>query len=87
MIELTMKNNRLLVKKVELKDVDDVVIYTNDQKHKSYIGEIVSHCNDDGYEIGDKIIFSEFAGEEVTVDGKKFIILDSENVWGSVKCL
>jgi co-chaperonin GroES (HSP10) len=83
-MNLEMKNGRLLVKRVDEQKKEDLVIYTNEQKHKSYTGEIVAHCVEDGFEIGDKIIFSEFAGEEMVVDGKKYIVLDGENVVAKV---
>ena len=67
---LEMKNGKLLLKKISDKVVDGGVIYTDSQKHKSFEGEIMSTSGDCGYEIGEHVIFSEFAGEDVWIDGK-----------------
>jgi co-chaperonin GroES (HSP10) len=39
----------------------------------------------DGYEVGDKVIYSQYAGEDVVIDNEKFVIIDSENIWGKRK--
>jgi chaperonin GroES len=82
---LKMKNGKLLLLKIEKEVVEkDGVIYTNEQKHKSTEGIVVGVPEDSGYKEGDHLIFSEFAGEEVWVDGKKHLIIDCENVWAIV---
>ena len=79
---LKMKNDKLLLAIIKQKDVSkDGVIYTESQRHRSFKGEVIATSDDCGYEVGDIVVFSEFAGEEVSVDGKKCLIIDSENVW------
>ena len=78
-----MRNGKLLLRQIKQEDVSkDGVIYTDSQKHKSFKGEIMATDEDSGYEISDVVIFSEFAGEEVHIDDKAYLIVDSENIWG-----
>lgn len=80
---MRMKNKKLLLERIDDTDEVDGVIYTEDQRHKSFKGKIVAIDEEDcGYEIGDVVIFSEFAGEEVFIEDKKYLIIDSESVWG-----
>lgn len=79
---MKMKNKKLLLERIEDTQEVDGVIYTEDQRHKSFKGRIVAIDEEEcGYEIGDIAVFSEFAGEEVFIDKKKYLIIDSENVW------
>jgi len=82
---MKMKNKKLLLTKIEQGEEIDGVIYTEDQRHKSFKGEIVGIDEDSsGYEIGDIVVFSEFSGEEVFIDKAKYLIIDEENVWAVI---
>ena len=82
-MKIRMKNDKLLLELIKQEDVSkDGVIYTESQRHKSFKGKIIATDDDSGYELGDVVIFSEYAGENVHVDGKDCLIIDSENIWG-----
>lgn len=78
---LIMKNKKLLLKQIDDTEEKDGLIYTHDQKHKNFSGVILATANESEYKINTTVIFSEFSGEEVWVDGKKNIIIDEENIW------
>lgn len=79
---LKMKNQKLLIKLKEVETEKNGVIYTNNQNQKSFEGVIVAIGDmESGYDIGDVVVFSEFSGEDVWVDGHKYRIIEEENVW------
>lgn len=79
---LKMKNSKLLVQRIKAEtEAIDGVYYTESNMHKSFKGLVIATDDDCGYEVGDKVIYSEFAGEEVSIDNKEFTIIASENVW------
>jgi co-chaperonin GroES (HSP10) len=73
-----MKNNKILVEKIEYKK-DDLLVYTDDQKHKSFEARVVYGNSE--YPPGTNILFSQYEGSEVYVEKKKYIILDAESIW------
>jgi len=86
-MDLEMKNGRLLLRPIKQEKKQDILVYTNDQCHKSYEAEVMATGELDGYEVGDKVIYSQYAGEDVVIDNEKFVIIDSENIWGKRKGL
>jgi len=78
---LRMKNGYLLIKKIEGKTENDGLIYTKEQGAQSWEGTVIATCNETEYPIGATIVFYEKAGDEVIIDHKKYIMLESENVW------
>lgn len=80
---MQMKNGKLLIDLLKQEDVSkDGVIYTESQRHKSFKGAVAATDDKSGYELGDVVVFSEFAGENIHIDGKEHLIIDSEDVWG-----
>jgi chaperonin GroES len=77
-----MVNNKLLVRQIkeDLKETDGV-IYTSDQQHKSFKGEIISVDSSSTFKNGDMVYFSEFAGEKVSFEAEDYLIIDAENVF------
>lgn len=77
---LEMKNSNVLIKKIE-KESDGLLVYTDDQKQRSYEGEIKATKKDSEFNIGDIVLFSEFSGEQVYVDGCDYLLMNEEDIW------
>jgi chaperonin GroES len=85
--------DRVLVKRLEeeTKTAGGIIIPDN-HKEKPARGEVVStgtgYRNNDGstrsleVKAGDQILFSKYAGTEVKVDGKEFIIMKEDDILG-----
>jgi len=79
---LRMKNKYLLLKKIQGEKAKDGLIYTPDQGAQSWEGEVVATCDQSEYPIGATVVFYEKAGDDVIINHQKYIMLESENVWG-----
>jgi len=78
--------NRVLVKRVEeaTTTVSGIIIPDN-AKEKPSRGEVVSVSKDvEVLKISDQVLFGKFAGNEVTLDGGKYIVLDVEDIFGII---
>jgi chaperonin GroES len=85
---LKMRNHKVLVRKIEPKmETEDGLIFTQDQCMNTTEGVIVAvppMTNEMfEYKVGDVVLFSQFAGENLYVDGQKLIIIDSENIFAT----
>jgi len=88
--------DRVLVKRFEeeTKTAGGIIIPDN-HKEKPAKGEVVSvgtgYRNNDGsvraldVKTGDQILFSKYAGTEVKVDGKDFIIMKEDEILGIIQ--
>ncbi|MGM5488742.1 MAG: co-chaperone GroES [Nanobdellota archaeon] len=80
--------NRVLLEREELEEKTKGGIYIPDTaKEKTYRGKVVAVG--DGKDIpvkaGDTVIFESYAGTEITVEDKKYLIMDIKDVlavWG-----
>jgi chaperonin GroES len=80
---MRMKNGKMLLERIVDNKEHDGIIYTDDEKNKSFKGKVVAIDDENnGYEIGDIVMFSEFSGEDVWIEGKSYLIIDHEDVWG-----
>ncbi|CZE48675.1 co-chaperone GroES [Campylobacter geochelonis] len=63
-----------------------IIIPDNASKEKPSSGKIVAvgkECED--VEVGDTVVFAKYAGSEVSIDEKKYLILNLEDVLGKLK--
>ncbi|MDA3085891.1 co-chaperone GroES [Campylobacter sp. CS_ED1] len=63
-----------------------IIIPDNASKEKPSTGKIVevgTGC--DGVKKGDVVAFAKYAGSEITLDDKKYLILNFEDVLGIIK--
>ena len=63
-----------------------IIIPDNASKEKPSAGKIVevgTEC--DGVKKGDVVAFAKYAGSEITLDDKKYLILNFEDVLGIIK--
>ncbi|RPI51996.1 MAG: hypothetical protein EHM49_01805 [Deltaproteobacteria bacterium] len=80
---MKMVNGKILVTLLsEDLSEHDGIIYTSEQRHKSFRGEVKATDPSTPFKVGEVVVFSEFAGENIWIDGEKFMIIDSENIWG-----
>ncbi|MDD3475823.1 MAG: co-chaperone GroES [Sulfurimonas sp.] len=78
---------RVLVKRVEEANttVSGIIIPDNAQEKPSR-GEVVAVSSEvKELKCGDMVLFGKFSGSEVTLDGDKFLVIDSEDIFGIIK--
>lgn len=92
MANLTPLGDKVVVKVTESEDKTPSGIYLPDSaKKKPQEGEVVAIGNgrvlDNGdrntltVQVGNRVLFSKYGGNEVTVDGQEFTILDEDQIY------
>ena len=88
-------HDRVLVRRIEadMKTAGGIIIPDSAQE-KPMEGEIVAtgngHVNDNGdvrpldVKAGDKVVFSKWAGTEVTVDGEELMVMKESDIIGVI---
>lgn len=79
---------RVLIEREEetRKTSSGIIIPDNASKEKPSNGKVVALGKEcEGVEIGDTVVFAKYAGSEVSLDDKKFLILNLEDVLGIIK--
>ena len=77
---------RVLVKRVEeaTTTVSGIIIPDN-AKEKPSRGEVVAASKKvKDLEVGDQVLFGKYAGNEVSFDGTKYIVLEVEDIFGII---
>lgn len=76
-------NGRILVRPFETKDKTSGGIYLPDTaKEKLQEGEVIAIAKDatDEVAVGDHVIYKEFAGVEVKIEGEDYILLTEDDL-------
>lgn len=78
--------NRVLVKRVEEATTTmSGIIIPDNAKEKPSRGEIVATSKEvEVVANGDVVLFGKFAGNEVSFEGEKYIVLDVEDIFGII---
>ena len=78
--------NRVLVKRVEEATTTmSGIIIPDNAKEKPSRGEVVAVSKEvEVLKNADQVLFGKFAGNEVTFDGIKYIVLDIEDIFGII---
>jgi chaperonin GroES len=78
--------NRVLVKRVEEATTTmSGIIIPDNAKEKPSRGEVVAISKEvNDLENGNQVLFGKFVGNEVTLEGEKYIILDVEDIFGII---
>jgi len=78
--------NRVLVKRVEEATTTmSGIIIPDNAKEKPSRGEVVATSKEvEILKDGDQVLFGKFAGNEVTFEGTKYIVLDVEDIFGII---
>ena len=93
--KLTPLHDRVLVKRIEEQEtVRGGIIIPDTAKEKPQEGKVVAvgkgKRREDGtiaaldVKAGDRILFAKYAGSDVTIDGKEYIIMREDDILGVV---
>lgn len=80
---------RVLVQREEElnKTASGIIIPDNASKEKPSTGVVVAvGCDDEckAVKVGDKVVFGKYTGSEVSLDDKKYLVLNLEDVLGII---
>jgi len=83
-------DDRLLIKPLEPESkTSGGIIIPDTAKEKPIMGEVVAVGTDEELQkvikIGDKVIFAKYGGEEITIDGKEYRIIQRSDVLAIVE--
>ncbi len=95
-MKLTPLFDRIIVKRDEAETKTPGGIVLPDQsKEKPQKGKVIAvgegKMNNDGkrikmsVEVGDRVVFSSYAGNEVELDGEEFLIMNQDNVLATIE--
>jgi chaperonin GroES len=87
-------HDRVLVRRSEEEEKVGSIIIPDSAKDKPMEGEILAvgkgHVNEDGkvrpldVKVGDRVIFSKWAGTEVRIDGEELMVMKESDIIGIV---
>ena len=79
---------RVLVEsKEELKTTaSGIIIPDNASKEKPSQGKVIAVSKEaEGLSVGDTVVFAKYSGSEITLNDKKYLVLNSEDILGIIK--
>lgn len=78
---------RVLVKRVEeANTTSSGIIIPDNAQEKPSKGEVVAVSSEvSDISCGDMVVFGKFSGSEISLEGDKFLVLETEDVFGIVK--
>ena len=77
---MIMKNKRLLVEFIPSPEEIDG-IYVSEGTEESHNGRIVAVEKGSGYELGQIVVYSKYAGSDVVINNDKYVMILEEDVW------
>lgn len=79
--------NRVLVERVEdAKTTVSGIIIPDNAKEKPSRGTVVAVGGDvEQIEVDDTVVFGKYSGNELALDGKEYLILDADDIFGIIK--
>ena len=81
--------NRVLVEREEeVTTTASGIIIPDNAKEKPLQGKALAvgpDAKDEGISEGDTVVFGKYAGSEITLDGKEYLILTSDDILGLLK--
>ena len=81
--------NRVLVKREEQSNTTaSGIIIPDTAKEKPLQGKVIAvgaDAKEDGISEGDTVVFANFSGMEITIEGSEYLILLSKEVLGLIK--
>ena len=77
---------RVLVKRVEETNTTSTgIIIPDNAQEKPSAGKVVAVSGEvKDIKMGDEVIFGKYSGNEITLDGEKYLVLDVENIFGII---
>ncbi len=78
--------DRVLVERIEeATTTASGIIIPDNAKEKPSQGKIVAVGSDaEGVEVGNTVVFGKYSGTELSLDGKKYLIMDLSDVLGVI---
>ena len=75
---------RVLVKRLEEENTTSSgIIIPDNAKEKPSQGEVVAVSSEvSELAVGNKVLFGKYAGNEVSLDGEKYLVTDVEDIFG-----
>ena len=78
---------RVLVKRIEEENTTaSGIIIPDNAKEKPSQGEVVAVSKDvDVLASGNQVLFGKYAGNEVSLDGTKYLVIDVDDIFGIIQ--
>jgi len=85
-MNFTPLGKRVLVKRVEETNTTSTgIIIPDNAKEKPSRGEVVAISSEvNEIKTGDEVVFGKYSGNEVTLDGELYIVLDIDDIFGII---
>jgi len=83
-----LKDRVLVLREEQSNTTASGIIIPDTAKEKPLEGKVVAvgpEAKEDGISVGDTVVFAHFSGMEITIEGKKYLILLSKEVLGLIK--
>jgi len=81
--------NRVLVEREEeITTTASGIIIPDNAKEKPLEGKVLAvgpDAKEEGISEGDTVVFGKYSGSEITLDGKEYLILNSDDILGLLK--
>ena len=81
--------DRVLVEREEQPNTTASGLYIPDTAiEKPWEGQVIAvgpSAREDGIDVDDTVVFANFSGMEITIEGKEYLILHSKEVLGLIK--
>ena len=77
----------LIEREEELKTTaSGIIIPDNASKEKPSEGKVVAISKEvEGISEGDRVVFAKYSGSEITLDNKKYLVLNTDDILGIIK--
>lgn len=76
---------RVLIEREEeaTKTATGIIIPDNANKEKPQTGKVVAVSKEaEGVKVDDKVVFAKYSGSEISLDGKVYLVLATEDILG-----
>ncbi|WP_086229530.1 co-chaperone GroES [Campylobacter devanensis] len=77
----------LIEREEELKaTASGIIIPDNASKEKPSEGKVIAVSKEvEGISQGDRVVFAKYSGSEITLDNKKYLVLNTDDILGIIK--
>ncbi|WP_086232375.1 co-chaperone GroES [Campylobacter devanensis] len=77
----------LIEREEELKTTaSGIIIPDNASKEKPSEGKVIAISKEvEGISQGDRVVFAKYSGSEITLDNKKYLVLNTDDILGIIK--
>ena len=84
---LPLDKRVLIEREEELKTTaSGIIIPDNASKEKPSEGKVIAISKEvEGISEGDRVVFAKYSGSEITLDNKKYLVLNTDDILGIIK--